>query len=152
MSDDCDDCIEEIIQLLKNELDQLKQELVNKIKERDKATKTFSELSLDVPFWKKPFLPLLKELVKRKLRGLKRIPALEEQIEHYEGGLAHLEQGIYSSAISLLKQLALVYSVREMNIMMRLGIEGTKYGEILKLIEQLEQFTALEKSGEKEPL
>lgn len=136
-----DDFIEETIQLFKNKRDQIKWELVNKIEERDKIIKTFSELPF-VPFWKKPLKPLFKKLLKRKSRRLKReIPALEEKIEHYEGGLAHLEQGIYSSAISLLKQLAFVYSLR--------GIMGTKHREILKLIEQ---FTALEKSGEKGPL
>ena len=123
-----DDFIEETIQLLKNELDQLKWEFANKIEERDKARKTFSELPF-VPFWKKLFKPFLKKLLKRKSERLRReIPALEEKIEHYEEALVHLEQGIYSSAMQLLKQLAFVASLR--------GVQGTKYRKILKLIEQ----------------
>ena len=72
---------------------------------------------------------------------MREIPALEEKIEHYEGWIVDLEQGIYSSAIHLLKQLEVNASLR--------GVEGTKHREILKLIAQ---FTALEKNGEEEPL
>ncbi len=130
--DEVDDCIEEIIELLENKRDQLKQELANRIEERDKARETFSKLP-SAPFWKKPFKPRLEKLLRRKLRGLKReIPALEEKVEHYEGGLVHLEQGIYGSAMPLLKKLAFVACLG--------SVRGTKCREILKLIEQ---FTAL---------
>ncbi len=133
------------MQLFKNELNQLKQELVNKTKEYGKATKTFSKLCSElpsVPFWKKPFIPLLQERVKRKLERLKRkIPDLEEKIEHYEQEIVDLEQGIYTSVIRVLKQLAFIASLK--------GVEGTEYIEILKIIEH---FTVLEKGGEEEPL
>lgn len=135
-----DDFIEKTIQLLENERDQLKLELVNKIEQRDKAIKTLSEL-FSVPFWKKPFIPFLEERVKRKSERFKRkIPALEEEIEHYEQAIVHLAQGIYSSAMSLLKRLAFIACLG--------SVRGTKCVEILELIEQL----ALRKGGEKEPL
>ncbi len=121
-----DDYIEKTKQFLQKELDQLKPELANKIKERDKVRETFSKPPF-VPFWKKPFKPLLEKRLRRKLRELKReIPALEEKIEHYDAVLVHLEQGIYSSVIPLLKQLLFDVSLR--------GIMGTKYREISELI------------------
>ena len=129
-----DDFIGEIIQLLENELDQLKPELANKIEERAKAIKSLSELRSELfsaPFWKKPALPFLEERIKRKLRGLKwEIPVLEEKIQDYEQRIVDLKQGIYGPARRILKQLAFVASLR--------GVQGTKYREILKLIEQFE--------------
>lgn len=137
-----DDVIGEIIQLLENKLDQLKPELVNKIEERAKARKTFSELRSElfsVPFWKKLLMPFLEERVKRKLERLKwEIPGLEEKIEHYQEAIVHLKQGIHSPAIRLLKQLAFVACLG--------NVRGTKCVEISELIEQ---FTALQKGGEK---
>ncbi len=123
-----DDCIKEIIQLLKKELDQLKPNLVSKVKEEDKTKKTFSEL-LFVSFPKNLFKPLSEKLLRRKLRGLKReIPALEEKIEHYEQGVIDLQQGIYGSAMPLLEELEFIACLG--------SIRGTRCREILKLIEQ----------------
>ena len=59
---------------------------------------------------------------------------MEEKIEHYEGGIVDLEQGIYSSVMPLLEELAFVACLG--------SVRGTKCVEISELIEQLEALSS----------